>query len=245
MGIKGPTSEPRTVPKRAKGVVSAAQRKRWQLGSPVTDPAQKGPAARGSCELPDVALPPTRRAARGAGQPPIVEVSAGSDSRSTARAAAGAGGDAVHESTRTSAAQQPRATCDALAAHSPTPSAASDARSPTADESTESQPSGSVSRQERAQVEADISPFRRIQQDTIDRHRANADASGTNVVGGGGQAVEAVRSASQDSADSVDSTSTAGPSMTVRQPCHDAQPVCTFQLLACSAKPQPTAQVVC
>lgn len=183
MGVKGPMApEPLAAPsQRPKARISAKQRKRWQLGTPVTTGQSKGPAGRGSCELPDAAVQPAlqQQQQQRSQQPGIAEGAHEGSGDSSSRSGKGpvqypAPGAA--SSARTSASQHPAAAAGAdIGGQSPTASAASDARSPEVAQPRTPQPqqsprmtpapmpSGFSGPAQMSQLEADISPFRRIQ----------------------------------------------------------------------------------
>ena len=183
MGVKGPmASEPLAAPsQRPKARISAKQRKRWQLGTPVTAGQSKGPMARGSCDLPDTAVQPAlqqQQQQQRSQQPGIAEgAEEGGGSSSSSPFGKGAiqhPAPVATNSAQTSASQYPAAESD-IARQSPTESAASDGRSPEGAEPRTPQPqqsprmtpapmpSGFSGSTQMNQLEADISPFRRIQ----------------------------------------------------------------------------------
>lgn len=182
MGVKGPmASEPLAAPsQRPKARISAKQRKRWQLGTPVTAGQSKGPMARGSCDLPDTDVQPALQQQHRPQQPGIAEVAeeGGGSSGSTpfGKGAVQHPAPVATNSARTSASQHPPAAAESnIARQSPTASSASDARSPEGVVSRTPQPQQSPRMTpppmpndfsgpaEMNQLEADISPFRRIQ----------------------------------------------------------------------------------
>ena len=198
MGVKGQmASEPLAAqPQRPKARISAKQRKRWQLGTPVSAGQSKGPMARGSCDLPDTAVQPALQQQQRPQQPGIAEgreMSGGSSSSPFGNGAVQRSAPLATNSDDTSASQHPGAAADStFARQSPTASSASDARSPEVVEPRTPQPQQSPRMTpppmpsdfsgpaEMNQLEADISPFRRIQVLPAASHHqriSNRDAS--------------------------------------------------------------------